>query len=61
QEAGLKFVYEGNVPGEGGENTACPACGKSVIERIGFRLGQVNLRQGACGHCGAPVAGCWND
>ena len=25
-EAGLRYVYEGNVPGEDGENTLCPNC-----------------------------------
>jgi len=37
-EAGLKYVYEGNVPGEGGENTYCPSCGELLIERFGFYI-----------------------
>jgi pyruvate formate lyase activating enzyme len=56
-EAGLKFVYEGNVPGEQGENTACPSCGKTVIERKGFRLGDVHLNQGRCSFCHAEIPG----
>lgn len=58
-EAGLKFVYEGNIPGEGGENTSCPACGKTVVERHGFRLLGVKLAAGRCGFCGEPVEGVW--
>ncbi len=50
-DAGLKYVYEGNVPGEGGENTSCPACKKVVIERRGFRLGRTYVQGGRCGHC----------
>ena len=58
-EAGLQYVYEGNVPGEGGENTFCPACGKTVIERQGFRIGRLHLHDGACGFCGTTLAGRW--
>ncbi|NIQ95786.1 MAG: AmmeMemoRadiSam system radical SAM enzyme [Desulfuromonadales bacterium] len=56
-EAGLKYVYTGNVPGEGGESTFCPSCGEMVIERRGFRLGRTCLANGACSACGAPVEG----
>lgn len=46
QEAGLKYVYEGNVLSEG-SNTWCPACGRLVIERswnelVAFRLDSQN-------------------
>ena len=58
-EAGLEFVYEGNIPGEGGENTLCPACGKTVVERQGFRLVEMHLASGRCGFCNVPVAGIW--
>jgi pyruvate formate lyase activating enzyme len=58
-EAGLRYVYEGNVPGEGGENTFCPACGRLVIERYGFRLGKLQVREGKCELCGQPIDGLW--
>ena len=35
---GLKYVYIGNVPGKGFENTVCPSCGKLVIERQGSTM-----------------------
>ncbi len=55
--AGLDYVYEGNVPGEGGENTYCPACGEVVIGRIGYRTDTANLDQGVCRACRRPLAG----
>jgi pyruvate formate lyase activating enzyme len=56
-KAGLKYVYEGNVPGEGGENTYCPSCGKLLIERFGFTLGTIDMKNSACPECGTGIAG----
>ncbi|MEN8139591.1 MAG: AmmeMemoRadiSam system radical SAM enzyme [Thermodesulfobacteriota bacterium] len=56
---GLSFVYEGNVPGEGGENSYCPACGAELISRFGFSIRQNNLEDGRCGKCGESIAGLW--
>ena len=53
----LKYVYEGNVPGEGGENTYCPACGELLIERFGFQLLKVNMKAGRCNKCGTEIEG----
>jgi pyruvate formate lyase activating enzyme len=33
REAGLRYVYGGNVPGHSSESTTCPDCGKIVMER----------------------------
>ncbi len=57
--AGLRYVYTGNLPGDNGENTYCPQCGKKIVERAGYRLGEVNIRDGKCLYCSAPVAGIW--
>ncbi len=57
--AGLKHVYTGNVPGDEGENTFCPSCGEMLIERLGFRVGNVRLKDGRCVKCGAAVVGVW--
>ena len=56
-EAGLKYVYEGNVPGEGGENTWCPSCGELLIERTGFTLATVKMKNAACPRCGTVIEG----
>jgi pyruvate formate lyase activating enzyme len=56
-KAGLKYVYEGNVPGEGGENTYCPSCGELLIERFGFTLTDVKMKNSSCTKCGANIEG----
>jgi len=56
-EAGLKYVYEGNVPGEGGESTYCPSCGTLLIERIGFSLSRITMREGRCPDCNSTIDG----
>jgi pyruvate formate lyase activating enzyme len=54
---GLKHVFVGNIPGENGENTICPKCNKTVIERMGFAIISDNLEDGKCGNCGEHIAG----
>ncbi len=56
-KAGLKYVYEGNVPGEGGENTYCPSCGELLIERFGFILTNLKMKGSKCSSCGAEIDG----
>ncbi len=60
QEAGLRYVYEGNIPGKGGENTYCPGCGAELISRFGFSISKNELDDGRCSQCGHPVDGVWN-
>jgi len=57
--AGLRYVYEGNVPGEGGENTYCPGCREPLITRYGFAVEESALRDGLCPECGHVVDGVW--
>jgi len=54
---GLHYVYEGNVPGEGGENTRCPSCAALLIERYGFAININRISNGTCPDCGASIAG----
>ncbi|HUU37741.1 MAG TPA: AmmeMemoRadiSam system radical SAM enzyme [Candidatus Desulfaltia sp.] len=56
REAGLKFLYIGNVWGES-ENTNCPSCGKTLLRRSGFSIEENRINGGKCSFCGAPVAG----
>ncbi len=53
-EAGLKYVYIGNVPGHRYENTYCPNCRELLIKRFGFEIEKWRLtkdmRCPACGH-----------
>ncbi len=57
---GLRFVYEGNIPGEGGENTYCPACGEEIIARYGFSIMENRLKDGKCPKCGEKIEGIWS-
>src|SRR5512132_2128262 len=61
-EEGLRFVYAGNVPGRVGEweNTRCPECRATVIERYGFRVLANRLSAGACPKCGYKLPGRWD-
>ncbi|MBN1996975.1 AmmeMemoRadiSam system radical SAM enzyme [candidate division KSB1 bacterium] len=56
---GLFFVYIGNVPGDPGESTYCPDCGIILIQRIGYQVVKINLKQGSCPACGRKIAGVW--
>jgi len=56
---GVRYVYEGNIPGSGGESTRCPQCGRLVVERLGFLLQANVLRRGCCPDCGHLVDGVW--
>jgi pyruvate formate lyase activating enzyme len=56
---GLHFVFIGNVRDPGFEDSICPICGKTVIERAGYYVRTNNVRDGRCRFCGAPVPGVW--
>jgi len=58
-DTGLKYVYEGNVPGEGGENSYCPNCKELLIRRVGFRIEGNRMKNGRCFNCGVLIEGVW--
>lgn len=53
--AGLHHVYTGNVPGDAGEHTYCPACSALLIERLGFRIRKNRIVERKCPECGATI------
>jgi len=59
EKAGMKYVYIGNVPSAGMENTKCPGCKKIVVERKGFTVISNNIDKGKCKYCGTKVNGNW--
>ncbi|MBA7700776.1 GTP 3',8-cyclase [subsurface metagenome] len=59
KEAGLKYVYIGNVPGHKYNSTFCPSCGETLIARIQFSVSQNQVTQGRCPFCGEPIPGFW--
>ncbi len=56
-QAGLKYVYTGNVPGERSEWTYCHGCGEPLILRRGFAVSENRLRGSRCPECGAFIHG----
>ena len=59
KDAGLKYVYIGNLPESGVEDTFCPHCGKKIIARDGFTIRELNIKNGRCEYCGAAINGRW--
>lgn len=50
KEAGLKYVYTGNIPGDQKENTYCPKCGELGIMRLGYHI-ERHDQNGRCSAC----------
>ncbi len=57
-DEGLSFVYVGNDPGNPGENTYCPGCGRLVIERSGYATTPLLVKEGVCAECGQSLKIC---
>jgi len=55
--AGLHYVYEGNVPGKGNENTYCHNCGNLLIDRWGYSILKNITENGHCPSCKSSIAG----
>jgi pyruvate formate lyase activating enzyme len=61
REAGLRYVYVGNVHDIEGETTYCPSCGDAVIERDWHAILSYRLdAKGRCVRCGRAIAGCYD-
>jgi len=59
KEAGLQFVYVGNILDDTRSNTYCPACETRLIERHGYRTRVSWAEPGLCPQCGTQIPGCW--
>ena len=59
RDAGLQFVYIGNVPLHSSENTYCPQCGKTVIKRVGYQVTEMSVNNGQCSFCKHDIPGIW--
>ena len=63
QEAGLRYVYAGNLPGRVGplENTFCPKCQQPLVRRSGYFVRENRItKEGSCPNCGEKIAGVWH-
>ena len=58
--AGLKFAYIGNIPGNEGQHTYCPGCGKKIITRVGYMVKARHMNEGRCAYCRTPIPGIWS-
>jgi pyruvate formate lyase activating enzyme len=58
---GLSYVYIGNYPGQGLENTYCSRCGALLVRRIGYSIiwEDYRIRQNRCPECGERIYGVW--
>jgi pyruvate formate lyase activating enzyme len=57
-DAGLKYVYTGNVYHKAGDTTYCPSCERAVIVRNWYEIEDYRLTDnGCCKHCGMLVSG----
>ncbi len=54
-DAGLRFIYVGNVRNNERQHTKCPECGELVLRRAIMALMGENVKNGACGACGAKL------
>jgi len=59
-EAGLKYVYVGNVAGDLGEDTRCSRCGSVLVDRSGFIVSENRIKDGKCPNCGLEIEGVWD-
>jgi pyruvate formate lyase activating enzyme len=55
KEAGLRYVYLGNVGH--GSDTYCPFCQELLIKRAYFDVVVNNIKAGSCSFCRKPIAG----
>jgi pyruvate formate lyase activating enzyme len=61
-EAGLRYVYVGNVHDREGEATYCPGCGEAVIARDWYEILDYRLDEaGRCRSCGTAIPGRFGD
>jgi pyruvate formate lyase activating enzyme len=62
KQAGLKYMYPGNLPGQVGEleNTRCHHCNALLIRRHGFLVTYNRMREdGNCPDCHRAIPGIW--
>lgn len=59
KEAGLHYIYVGNIESEFGRDTVCPKCGAVLIRRAWFEVLENKIKKGKCPKCGQKIAGCF--
>ena len=62
KQAGLRYVYAGNLPGRVGnlEDTRCPGCAATLIKRYSYEIDTYRITaDGKCPSCGRAIPGRW--
>ncbi len=59
-DAGVHYVYAGNVAMHPSENTYCHNCQHELIRRLGFRVRFNRITDGKCPNCGTNIPGVWS-
>lgn len=57
KKKGLRYVYSGNIPHNEGESTYCYKCNEKIIDRTGYKVNEIHIKDGKCEKCGAPIDG----
>jgi pyruvate formate lyase activating enzyme len=60
KQAGLHYIYVGNVMDADRESTYCPECGEKLIQRQWYNVGESWRERGVCPQCGHVIAGVWS-
>ncbi|OFW61277.1 MAG: AmmeMemoRadiSam system radical SAM enzyme [Actinobacteria bacterium RBG_16_64_13] len=55
KDAGLRFVYVGNVQGHAARHTVCPGCGRTVMRRGEPKVECSGVERGLCAACGEDL------
>jgi pyruvate formate lyase activating enzyme len=64
KEAGLRYVYAGNLPGQVGEyeDTFCAQCSYRLVRRSGYIIREYRVtNEGTCPQCSTKVPGLWHN
>ena len=59
KDAGLKYIYIGNIHDLEHSNTYCPKCGRILIKRENYSILENNIKNGKCKFCGEKIPGVW--
>jgi len=57
---GIRYVYLGNVPGHPGTQTYCHQCKKVIVQRNGYWIREIHIKDGKCTYCKTPIPGRWD-
>jgi pyruvate formate lyase activating enzyme len=60
-DAGIRYVYIGNVAGHAGDSTYCHSCSRRIIERSGYKIRSMEMDEDRCRFCGAVQPGIWRN